>query len=1205
MRPGVRVRRLRQHVFVLAVAAIAFSPVLTAQSPSITATAKGPNQINLTWPPVASPGYGYLVEIQSDGDSRYISWTELAPIATAGGFACDPSVVWVGGTCNISDPTGTHVYNPPTHGIPTWVTDSTYIDPQDDTAAQMIAWGLKSNVTYNFRIRTYTGNRSPVYGPYSNTASASTNSYTQRYVSPAGNDANDGTAADSSHAWRTLARGSAGIACGQELIVMGGSYSTDGIIMQQNCSAGSKAVVMVNPGDTATIVSLQPGSSQSIILWGNYIVIDGIKCAAAGMTGEYVAMIAGNHNAFLNVEVRPAVIPSFFYGVGLYGDHNLLYRSYFHDFGSPDPVQNPSGNGGWILEVAGAGALNNVIWSNHLTRGGHDESLCTGGCSYNRWLNNVMDGGWGQAWTAVFGDGLVSEHNLLEGNVMKDIGRGMTAYKPSMQLSQGRTTVRRNIIINPTEGLEESFFYGGTAANNLVYNNIFYNTQQCFFQSHNGGVTAYDNNVYSNNICYKISNLAIDIYLNNPTNQISYNDILDVDVNGAPLTDQLFVTWNHDAEGDFQYPKSLTFADTNYNPPFSHNKALAVVPRFVDEANYDFHLTASSLLIGAGTTVTDADWGSPTGRIDLGPFGIATLTARAPVGGPCSYFAAGGVFTFAASGGDSSVSLTAAAGCTWSASSNVPWIVVTSKQPSSGSSSVTYRVAPNSSNSSRTGQITIAGTSYVISEAGASGCFFTLDTTGATVQANGGAVVVQVAASAPGCAWSAAGNAWVTISSGANGQGNGAVTMTVPPNPANVSRWAPVTIAGQQYVVAQTEPSAPAGTRFVTVTPCRLIDTRTDSGFTGQFGAPFLFAGVPRDFALAAGNCNIPGDARAYSLNITVVPLEALAFLTAWPAGQQQPLVSTLNAADGSIVANAAILPAGAGGAISLFASDASDVVVDVNGYFVDSTRADALAFYPLSPCRIVDTRSANGLFGGPSIPGDGPARDFPIPSGPCSIPTAARSYSLNFTVVPKGSLAFLTAWPSGQPQPTVSTLNSGQGDILANAAIIPAGAAGGISVYAQMILPATTDLIIDTNGYFAPPGSPGALSFYPLRPCRVVDTRSGQGTSGEFGPPSLPGGGATRTFTLPASPCAIPASAQAYSLNFTVIPTGPLSYLTAWATGVSQPVVSTLNSASSKVLANAAIVPAGTNGAINVYTLTQGSSSTDVVIDVNGYFAP
>jgi len=39
--------------------------------------------------------------------------------------------------------------------------------------------------------------------------------------------------------------------------------------------------------------------------------------------------------------------------------------------------------------------------------------------------------------------------------------------------------------------------------------------------------------------------------------------------------------------------------------------------------------------------------------------------------------------------------------------------------------------------------------------------------------------------------------------------------------------------------------------------------------------------------------------------------------------------------------------------------------------------------------------------------------------------------------------------------------------------------------------------------------------------------------------------------------------------------------------------------------LANAAIVPAGTNGAIDVYTLVQSGYTTDVIIDVNRYFAP
>jgi hypothetical protein len=81
---------------------------------------------------------------------------------------------------------------------------------------------------------------------------------------------------------------------------------------------------------------------------------------------------------------------------------------------------------------------------------------------------------------------------------------------------------------------------------------------------------------------------------------------------------------------------------------------------------------------------------------------------------------------------------------------------------------------------------------------------------------------------------------------------------------------------------------------------------------------------------------------------------------------------------------------------------------------------------------------------------------------------------------------------------------------------------------------------------------------------------------------------------------CSIPATAQAYSLNITVVPPGPLSYITVWPTGQSQPVVSTLNDPTGTIVANAAIVPAGTAGSINVFA----TQTTDLVIDINGYYA-
>lgn len=381
--------------------------------------------------------------------------------------------------------------------------------------------------------------------------------------------------------------------------------------------------------------------------------------------------------------------------------------------------------------------------------------------------------------------------------------------------------------------------------------------------------------------------------------------------------------------------------------------------------------------------------------------------------------------------------------------------------------------------------------------------------------------------------------------------------------------------------------------QFVPVTPCRIIDTRNA---TGTFGGPIIAGGATRDVPVPQSACGIPGNARAYSMNITVVPPAGLSYLSIWPTGQTQPLVSTLNALDGRIAANAAIVPAGVNGSVSVFVSNSSHVLMDINGYFVPSNTASSLAFYPTPPCRVADTRPVGltGAFGPPALVAQTP-RSFPITGSGCNIPTSAQAFSLNITVVPNATLGFLSAWPTGQSQPVVSTLNSLDGDIIANAAIVPAGTNGGVTLYSTD----ATNVIIDINGYFAPPGSPGAVSLYTLPPCRVADTR-GNGSTGLLGTPSLVAG-AARAFPIPDSPCSAPATASAYSLNATLVPPAAFGYLTMFPTGQAQPTVSTLNSLRGKVLANAALVPAGTNGWVNVFP----SNVADLVLDINGFFGP
>ncbi len=386
-----------------------------------------------------------------------------------------------------------------------------------------------------------------------------------------------------------------------------------------------------------------------------------------------------------------------------------------------------------------------------------------------------------------------------------------------------------------------------------------------------------------------------------------------------------------------------------------------------------------------------------------------------------------------------------------------------------------------------------------------------------------------------------------------------------------------------------TASSPPVGLRFVPVTPCRVADTRNASG---PFGGPTPSGGGSRSFIIPQSACGIPATAQAYSLNVTAVPKGRLSYLTLWPTGQQQPFVSTLNSFQGDVVANAAIVPAGANGAVSVFVTDPADVILDINGYFDTSNGANSFSFYPATPCRVVDTRAATGQFGGPSMHAQ-QSRDFPVPLGPCAIPSTARAYSLNATVVPAGYLGYLSAWPTGQAQPLVSTLNSWKGKVVANAAIVPAGTNESISVYVTN----PTEVILDIDGYFAAQGSANGLSFYPLPPCRVVDTRN---ADAPLGGPEM-NGPTMRSFAITASACNVPSlGVAAYSLNVTVVPDGPLSYLTIWPFGLARPYVSTLNSWDGAVVANAAIVPAA-SAAISVYV----TSPTHVILDINGYFAP
>jgi Putative binding domain, N-terminal len=174
--------------------------------------------------------------------------------------------------------------------------------------------------------------------------------------------------------------------------------------------------------------------------------------------------------------------------------------------------------------------------------------------------------------------------------------------------------------------------------------------------------------------------------------------------------------------------------------------------------------------------------------------------APSPTPPPCTY--AISPTTHAANGGvgaGPTVSVSAANGCTWTATSNVSWLTITSGAIGNGNGSVTFTVASNPFNA-RSGSLTIAGHTLSVQQAA---CAYVVTPTTYAASPGGGAGPTVTVSSENGCTWTAASNdSWISITSGTSGIGNGSVAFSVALNPFNV-RSGSLTIAGQTFSVQQ------------------------------------------------------------------------------------------------------------------------------------------------------------------------------------------------------------------------------------------------------------------------------------------------------------------------------------------------------------------------------------------------------------------
>jgi hypothetical protein len=212
-------------------------------------------------------------------------------------------------------------------------------------------------------------------------------------------------------------------------------------------------------------------------------------------------------------------------------------------------------------------------------------------------------------------------------------------------------------------------------------------------------------------------------------------------------------------------------------------------------------VTVTSGASGAGPGSVGYTVSASSGPARQGRLTIAGQTFTVNQDSGCAFSIAPSSASFPAGGGTDKVTVTTAAGCAWTATSNDPSVVTISAGASgAGGGLVQYLVAPNNG-PARMATLTIAGQTFTVNQS--SGCTFAFVPTSAHLAPAGGSGSVTVSTAA-GCDWTATSRdpSWLTVASGASGSGPGTVGYSVAAN-SGPARSSAIQIGAQSFAVSQ------------------------------------------------------------------------------------------------------------------------------------------------------------------------------------------------------------------------------------------------------------------------------------------------------------------------------------------------------------------------------------------------------------------
>gem|GEM_PF-166039 len=258
---------------------------------------------------------------------------------------------------------------------------------------------------------------------------------------------------------------------------------------------------------------------------------------------------------------------------------------------------------------------------------------------------------------------------------------------------------------------------------------------------------------------------------------------------------------------------------------------------------------------------------------------------------------------------------------------------------------------------------------------------------------------------------------------------------------------------------------APTAATYTAIAPKRLLDSRPG---VDHVGFTTLYGGGKGNLVVRGGTTGVPAEAEAVVLDLTATGPTAGGFVTAYPTGaapNDPPVASSLNYVPGQTVANLVTVQVGSDGSITLFNSFGNtDLVADVVGYFRPGD-ATGGAFHPLSPTRVLDTRSGSGHQVFPKL-GSGQHQDLIVANGN-QVPATAFGVLGNLTVTGPTASGFLTAYPTAAAPnnpPVASNVNFTAGQTVPSLSAVEIGLSGKISIFNSF---GSTDVVLDLSGWY------------------------------------------------------------------------------------------------------------------------------------------